>query len=46
MSAITESPRGLLAIVQGIYYLMTGIWPLLHLPSFEKVSGPKTEEIK
>jgi len=44
MNAITESPPGLLAMVQGIYYLITGIWPLLHLPSFEKVSGPKTDK--
>ena len=37
------TPR-LIALVQGIYYLITGIWPLLHLPSFEAVSGPKTDK--
>ena len=29
--------------VQGIYYLLTGIWPFLHLPSFLLVTGPKTD---
>jgi hypothetical protein len=29
--------------VQGIYYLITGIWPLVHLPSFLAVTGPKTD---
>ena len=38
-----STPR-LIALVQGIYYLITGIWPLLHLPSFEAVSGPKTDK--
>jgi hypothetical protein len=34
---------GLLA-VQGTYFLITGIWPLVHLPSFEAVTGPKTDD--
>lgn len=29
---------------QGAYYLVTGLWPLLHLPSFEAVTGPKTDD--
>jgi hypothetical protein len=31
-------------LFQGIYFLITGIWPLVHLSSFEKVSGPKTDD--
>ncbi len=31
------------AIVQGIYYFFTGIWAVLHRPSFELVTGPKTD---
>lgn len=29
------------ALIQGIYYLITGIWPLLHMPSFIFITGPK-----
>jgi hypothetical protein len=32
-----------LAIGQGLYFAATGIWPLLHLRSFERVTGPKTD---
>jgi hypothetical protein len=28
---------------QGIYYLITGIWPMLHMESFLAVTGPKTD---
>ncbi len=31
------------ARAQGIYFLLTGIWPLLHLRSFAAVTGPKPE---
>jgi hypothetical protein len=31
------------AFAQAIYYLVTGIWPLLHIRSFEAISGPKTD---
>lgn len=30
--------------VQGIYYVLTGVWPLVHLRSFEAVAGPKTDD--
>ena len=33
----------LVALVQGIYFFVTGIWPLLHMKSFLKVTGPKTD---
>jgi hypothetical protein len=32
-----------LLLVQGVYYLATGIWPIAHMRSFERVSGPKTD---
>ena len=28
---------------QGIYFLITGIWPLLHINSFMAISGPKED---
>lgn len=31
------------ALAQGAYFLTTGIWPLLHMPSFEAVTGPKVD---
>jgi hypothetical protein len=27
----------------GLYYIGTGLWPILHLPSFLAVTGPKQE---
>lgn len=33
-----------LLAVQGAFYIATGIWPLLHLPSFEAVTGPKVDD--
>lgn len=33
-----------LARVQGIYYIVTGLWPLLHMSSFEAVTGRKTDK--
>ena len=29
--------------VQGSYYLVTGLWPLVHLASFEAITGPKVD---
>jgi energy-converting hydrogenase Eha subunit E len=34
-------PLELLAAIQSIYFLATGIWPILHIESFMKVTGPK-----
>lgn len=31
------------AVVQGIYWLVTGIWPFVHLRSFLWVTGPKED---
>ena len=32
-----------LAVIQGVFYLATGIWPLLDIVSFQLVTGPKTD---
>lgn len=29
--------------IQGIYYCLTGIWPVIHISSFMAVTGPKTD---
>lgn len=38
-----NAPWKQIARVQAGYYLLTGIWPLVHMPSFLKVTGPKTD---
>jgi hypothetical protein len=35
-------PRAV-ATGQGIYFLVTGVWPLIHMRSFEQVTGPKVD---
>jgi hypothetical protein len=35
--------RGL-AVSQGLFYMGTGIWPIVHMRSFQKVTGPKTDD--
>jgi hypothetical protein len=32
-----------LALIQGIYYVATGLWPLIDIASFQMVTGPKTD---
>ena len=39
------SPIGEWALrLQGAYYLVTGVWPIIHLSSFEAVTGPKVDD--
>jgi hypothetical protein len=33
-----------LAMGQGLYFAATGIWPLVHMRSFERVTGAKTDK--
>jgi hypothetical protein len=33
-----------LALVQGAYFLATGVWPLVHMRSFEAVTGRKVDK--
>ena len=39
----TDLPQ-LMALAQGLYYLVTGIWPLVSLGTFQKVTGPKADD--
>jgi hypothetical protein len=36
--------RSRILTVQAFYYVLTGLWPLLHFASFELVTGPKTDD--
>lgn len=36
--------RRRLALGQGVYYAATGLWSLVDIRSFERVSGPKTDD--
>src|SRR3954465_11874085 len=31
--------------VQGFYYLVTGVWPLISIETFQLVTGPKTDHL-
>jgi hypothetical protein len=33
----------ILSILQGFYYLVTGVWPLVDIGSFQAVTGPKND---
>ena len=33
----------LVALIQGIYFVITGVWPIIHMGSFLAVTGPKTD---
>lgn len=37
------SDFGLLCLVQGFYYLLSGLWPVVSMSSFLKVTGPKAD---
>src|ERR1700720_2906158 len=39
-----SSERDLGTSLQGIYYVTTGLWPILHMSSFEKVTGQKRDK--
>lgn len=30
--------------IQGWFYVLTGIWPLVHMKSFEMITGPKKDK--
>ncbi len=36
--------RTAIALVHGGYYLLFGAWPVLHLRSFEAITGPKNDD--
>ena len=33
----------IVALIQGVFYLATGVWPLIDIASFQLVTGPKTD---
>jgi hypothetical protein len=39
----TPSAFGVACTVQGLYYLITGVWPLVSIETFQAVTGPKTD---
>lgn len=39
----TEPLAAGLAVAQGVFDVVTGVWPIVHLRSFEAVTGPKRE---
>jgi hypothetical protein len=36
--------RRQLAAAQGVYFAATGLWPLIDMRSFERVTGPKADK--
>ena len=37
--------QGILLWVQGVYYFITGVWPLVSIRTFILVTGPKTDHL-
>jgi len=37
-------PIRLVLLAQGVYYLATGLWPIVDMEAFEAVTGPKTDD--
>ena len=35
--------ENLVALAQGIYFFVSGVWPLISMSTFLKVTGPKTD---
>jgi len=40
---VRRPPAARVALIQGLYYAATGVWPILDLKSFMAVTGPKLE---
>jgi hypothetical protein len=32
-----------LLLAEGVYFFLTGLWPIVHLPSFIAITGPKRD---
>jgi len=43
VNAVVKDRRRALAMGHGIYWIISGIWPILHIRSFEAVTGPKVD---
>jgi hypothetical protein len=42
--SVLEDRRRALAMGHGVYWVVSGIWPILHIRSFEWVTGPKVDK--
>ena len=42
MSGVLPSPRAI-AGIEAAYFIGTGVWPLVHRASFERLTGEKTD---
>ena len=42
MKEVTPFTKRLM-LLQGLYFLLTAVWPLVHISSFMYVTGPKTD---
>ncbi len=40
---MSQQAKVALAWAQGGFYVATGLWPIVHIRSFEAVTGPKTD---
>lgn len=40
---MNRRPLVTMAWLQGIYFFVTGVWPILHIASFVAVTGPKVD---
>jgi len=43
MSQKPRNPASPLLVLQGLYFLVTGVWPLVSIDTFQAVTGPKTD---
>ena len=43
MRAPDLSAADRLAFAQGVFYVVTGVWPLVSMRTFEAITGPKTD---
>jgi hypothetical protein len=41
---MSDKRLGRVAVAQGLYYTITGVWPLVSLRTFEAITGPKTDK--
>ena len=37
------TPLIIISTIQGLYFLLTGVWPIVHMRSFLAVTGPKVD---
>jgi hypothetical protein len=35
--------NGYVALVRGLYYFLNGLWPLVSIETFQRVTGPKAD---